>query len=148
MLSFVLKNGNVTVYQWKHGEIPVPDHTQCNGNETEEPSIDWGLDSTEVVSREDGGIDFGEIDFGDVAAGEVEEGEVVITLEESGVGGVAMEGGVADAGSRDGIGGVTDHVSEQVGGVADQGSPEGAGDGGKSAMKTSKEYSGRSVDIS
>ena len=88
MLSYVLKNGNVTVYQWQHGEPPDQNQTETrvNGCELDESAIDWGEGPEGVVSQDDG-IDFGEIDFGEGA-----EEEVVITLEESGVGGVVLEG--------------------------------------------------------
>lgn len=96
MLSYVLKYGNVTVYQWRHGEPPALDQNQTpaeNGNVTEELRIDWELD-TGMVSRQDDGIDFGEIDFGDLAIeGEGEGGVSIITLEGSGTG--EVEEGVA-----------------------------------------------------
>ena len=104
MLSYILKYGNVTVYQWRHGEPPALDQNQIpaeNGNVTEEPSIDWGLD-TGMVSRQDDGIDFGDIDFGDLAIeGEGEGGMSIITLEGSGTGeGVALQEGMS---SQEGV---------------------------------------------
>jgi hypothetical protein len=133
VLSYILKHGNVTVYQWKHEEAPVPDQTERNGNEAEEPGIDWGLGSA-VVSREDGGIDFGEIDFGDTSLGDLEEGVAIITLEESGEGGTTSSGG---QGSHDENGGVVGQGShDENGGVVGQGSQDE--DGGE---KTSQEYS-------
>ena len=93
MLSYILKNGNVTVYQWRYGKAPVVEQRQENRNVTEEEvGIDWGY-SVGVVSREDDGIDFGGIDFGDLTL-EGGEGEVdlsCISLEESGDGGVAIQ---------------------------------------------------------
>lgn len=93
MLSYVLKNGNVTVYQWKHGEAPVPNQNQ-NEPVPEEPSIDWGvgLDGPGIVAQDDG-IDFGDIDFGEgILEGVGQEEVCLITLEESGVGGMVLEG--------------------------------------------------------
>ena len=89
MLSYILKNGNVTVYQWKHGQAPTL--TGQNGTtetETEtEGGIDWGdLDGAGMEPRGDDGINFEEIDFGEFS---VEESAAVITLEECG-----EEGGV------------------------------------------------------
>lgn len=105
MLSYILKHGNVTVYEWEHGEPPVRDQNQnaVTGNVTEDASIDWGLDSG-VSATQDDGIDFGEIDFGDSVLGENDL--TAITLEESGIGGVAPQaedGGVAEVTSDDAV---------------------------------------------
>ena len=94
MLSFILKNGNVTVFQWKHGDAPTlkQNLNTRNGNNETDFNIDWGSESG-MVSRHDDGIDFGGIDFGDL---ELEGAEVdlsCITLEDSGDGGVALQGG-------------------------------------------------------
>lgn len=104
MLSYVLKNGNVTVYQWEHGEPPVPDQNQTlvpsvNGCE---PNIDWGVglesvDTGVVQVAQDDGIDFGGMDFGDASRSN-EDDKSFIILEESGVGGVVLE--------EEGLGGV------------------------------------------
>ena len=110
MLSYILKNGNVTVYQWQHGEPPIPDQNQTPAAPTsglvpdEELSIDWGAGLEGGVATgggmtvaQDDGIDFGEIDFGDVSLSK-EEDLSFITLEESGVGGVAPQEGEGRAG--------------------------------------------------
>ena len=138
MLSYLLKNGNVTVYQWRYGE--VPDQIQSpvtNGNETEDVGIDWGPDSA-VLSRQDGGIDFGEIDFGGL---ELDVGGV-ITLEASGVAdeGVALErGGVVTLEGGDVA--ALDMVTLEGGGVAG-----GVEDGQQSAAPAEKqEYSGKMI---
>lgn len=95
MLNFILKYGNVTVYQWKYGEpCPVPDAEQSVTESVDKSSIDWGLDGggCEVVSREDGGIDFGEED-------DVDDVELGITVEDSGItvdGGGVASGEVAE----------------------------------------------------
>ena len=86
MLSFILKYGNVTVYQWKHDKpCPVPVPKQAYTEVMDESCIDWGLGAGDkVVSRDDYGIDFGE---------ELEEdgsGVQEITLQESGI---TVEGG-------------------------------------------------------
>lgn len=78
MLNFILKYGNVTVYQWKYGEPcpdPEPEQTGTE-NVNEHDGIDWGLGGA-TVSLEDDGIDFGGIDFEEVTLG--------ITVEDSGV---------------------------------------------------------------
>lgn len=117
MLSYLLKNGNVTVYQWKHGQAPDLSANQ-NGNVSghdgtgvEESGIDWGsLDGPEMVSRQDDGIDFGDIDFGEMEVVE-EDLSAIITLEDSGEGGggaLSGEGVVAPPGE----GGVA--LSEEV----------------------------------
>ncbi len=101
MLSYTLKYGNVTVYQWKHGQAPVPAARNGNGTEehgtgTEEAvGIDWGgLEGAGTVSRQDDGIDFGEIAFGEAAM--EEDLAAVITLDGEGEGVVLLEeGGVA-----------------------------------------------------
>ena len=79
MLHFVLKNGNVTVYQWKHGEPcslsePKKPEMDTSNMIVSELDIDWGVEenAAAVISLEDGGIDFGGIDFG--------EGEEVVDL--------------------------------------------------------------------
>lgn len=105
MLSYILKHGNVTVYEWEHGEPPVQDQNQ--NAVTEDASIDWGLDSG-VSATQDDGIDFGEIDFGDSVLGENDL--TSITLEESGIGGVAPQaedGGVAPQAGDGGVAEVT-----------------------------------------
>ncbi|XP_064397823.1 CDK5 regulatory subunit-associated protein 3-like [Halichondria panicea] len=77
MLSYVLKHGNVTVYEWKHGNGPPETTTSMSAGSqsaaviAESADIDWGDE-----------IDFGEpeIDFGD--SNEVDI--TCITLEDSG----------------------------------------------------------------
>jgi hypothetical protein len=66
-LSFLMAKGNVTTYEWMHGEPPLS---------VEEPMLDFGEDEKEdeaggdaIDFGEDGGIDFGDsggdgIDFG------------------------------------------------------------------------------------
>lgn len=134
MLSYILKHGNVTVYQWQNGRPPVRDQNQTsvprNGNRVrpEEFSIDWraGLEeASSVVTTQDDGIDFGEIDFSDsvLDLGGVEEGVALITLEESGVAAV-QEGGVA--------------VQEE--GVAAQ-------EGGEAVDHENREYNGNNIIV-
>ena len=86
MLNFILKYGNVTVYQWKHGE-PCPNLVpeQTVTEDVDDSCIDFGLGgASKVVSRDDDGIDFGEVE-------ELEDVTLEITVEDSGV---TEEGGV------------------------------------------------------
>jgi hypothetical protein len=67
MLHYLLQNGNVTVYQWKHGREPeVAGESSSGPEETEaasEADIDWGnlsepggqLEGSEVITWEDTG---------------------------------------------------------------------------------------------
>jgi len=119
-LTFLMERGNVTTYEWVHGEPPlsvIPFHTDpelmCDDEEQGSATIDFDIGEIEGLDLEvdgDGEVNGGgggeEIDWGDVGLGEdagggggdidwdivdVADGEgVVITLEESG-----NEGGVA-----------------------------------------------------
>ncbi|TRY63647.1 hypothetical protein TCAL_03583 [Tigriopus californicus] len=120
-LDFLIEHGNVTTYQWIHGEAPLS---------VEAPALDFGPNALEAVNDE--AIDFGDdIDFGeDISAapgedgqenggdidwgdldemgpeeGEIDWGEVsqaVDSVEDSAVIGITVEeGGVAGGVARD-----------------------------------------------
>ncbi len=52
MLSYVLKHGNVSVYEWKHGNGPpattMSATTQSSAVTAESADIDWGDDIGEL----------------------------------------------------------------------------------------------------
>ncbi len=70
-LRFLMEKGNVTTYEWVHGEAPIS---------VEETKMDFGQDDEEEqegkLEEDGGGIDFGDddvgggIDFGDDAGGD------------------------------------------------------------------------------
>ncbi len=73
-LGFLMAKGNVTTYEWVHGEAPLT---------VEEPAIDFGGDDDDAGAGAVGdgaGIDFGDddaggIDFGDDDAGGIDFGD-------------------------------------------------------------------------
>ncbi|KAK3849525.1 hypothetical protein Pcinc_043726, partial [Petrolisthes cinctipes] len=118
LLKFVIEHGNVTTYEWTHGEPPctiVGDKRELHNIETDKTTAsdeidfgDLGGDGNDEIDFGDlGGDDGGEIDFGDdLTTGEIdwgvgEEGDEIekvdLVVEEGGegVGVIGVGGGVA-----------------------------------------------------
>jgi len=126
-VKFLIDEGNVTTYQWKHGEKPVTiEHPSWDLQDEEETNednngIDFGDDDGQIdfgddTAGDDDGIDFGdegqidfggddvgEIDFGEDVSGEIDFGDgVVLELDNVDTSAIVVEeGGIQGGVARD-----------------------------------------------